>query len=80
MEFKDFLEGCLKIDEDVEQMWINMANSIRSVAIKILGMTSGKVKDHKEFWWWMMMYNQKCTLRRGILWNFCHVPMGLYGT
>ncbi|KAE8661535.1 hypothetical protein F3Y22_tig00113725pilonHSYRG00880 [Hibiscus syriacus] len=33
-------------------LWKNIANSIREVGKNILGLSIGKVKKHKESWWW----------------------------
>ena len=52
MEFKDMLEGFFSLVDDADQMWTNMANSIRSVARRTLGVSSGNVSDQNESWWW----------------------------
>ncbi|XP_017250767.2 uncharacterized protein LOC108221396 [Daucus carota subsp. sativus] len=41
-EFKDMLEGCFGLVDDVDQMWTNMANSIKSAAKRVLGVSLGK--------------------------------------
>ena len=51
-KFKDMLEGCFGLVDDVDQMWTNMANSTRSVAKRVLGVSSGKVRAQRESWWW----------------------------
>lgn len=45
--------------EDVDHMWNQVANIIRNVARDLLGVTSGKVQDQKEAWWW----NEKVKVR-----------------
>ena len=64
-EFKDMLEGCFKLVDDADQMWTNMANSIRSVARRILGVSSGNVSDHKESWWWNDDVQAKVQFKKG---------------
>ena len=38
--------------EDVNEMWVNIAKTIRKVAKETLGVSSGKPKVFKESWWW----------------------------
>ena len=38
--------------EDANEMWVNMAKTIRKVAKETLGVSSGKPKVFKESWWW----------------------------
>ncbi|KAE8722892.1 Proton gradient regulation 7 isoform 2 [Hibiscus syriacus] len=37
---------------NADMLWKNMANSIREVGTNTLGWSTGKVKKHKESWWW----------------------------
>ena len=38
--------------ENANEMWANMAKTIRKVAKETLGVSSGKPKVFKESWWW----------------------------
>ena len=38
--------------ENVNEMWVNMAKTIRTVVKETLGVSSGKPKVFKEQWWW----------------------------
>ncbi|KAE8676336.1 General transcription factor IIE subunit 1 isoform 3 [Hibiscus syriacus] len=37
---------------NADMLWKNMANSIREVGKNTLGLSTGRVKEHKESWWW----------------------------
>ena len=74
--FKEKLEGCFRLEEDVEQMWTTMANSIRIMARWTLGVTSGKVNDHKESWWWSDDVQAKVKFKKGCFMEFLSCPDG----
>ena len=38
--------------EDANEIWVNMAKTIRKVAKETLGVSSDKPKVFKESWWW----------------------------
>ena len=38
--------------DDANQIWVSMAETIRKVAKKTLGVSTGKPKLQKESWWW----------------------------
>lgn len=46
------LERITTDGRDVNQIWNQGACIIRNVARDLLGITSGKVQDQKEAWWW----------------------------
>ena len=64
-EFKDMLEGFFMLVVDVDQMWTNMANSIRSVVRRTLGVSSGAVSDQRESWWWNNDVQAKVQFKKG---------------
>ncbi|XP_074347610.1 uncharacterized protein LOC141686476 [Apium graveolens] len=40
------------VEDDVNQIWNYLASLIRGVAKNMLGITSGKIHDQREAWWW----------------------------
>ena len=52
LETKISLLGFPRQSDDANEMWTNMAKTIRKVAKETLGMSSGKPKVLKESWWW----------------------------
>ena len=38
--------------EDANDIWVNMAETIRKVAGETLGVSTEKLKVFKESWWW----------------------------
>ncbi|CAO2830059.1 unnamed protein product [Amaranthus hypochondriacus] len=44
--------GYPSVPDDANQMWTNMAKTIRKVAEETLGVSTGKTKVYKESWWW----------------------------
>ena len=46
------LLGFPRKSEDANEMWTNMAKTIRKVAKETLGVSSDKPKGFKESWWW----------------------------
>lgn len=75
-EFKDMLEGCFRLEEDVDQMWTHMAESIRGVARRALGVSSGNVKDQRESWWWNDDVQAKVQFKKGCFLELMSCPEG----
>lgn len=52
-EFREtlFREGGFVRGRDANQMWISMANAIRSAGERVVGVSSGRPNGHKEAWW-----------------------------
>lgn len=51
-------------EEDVNQMWNHVAHKIRNVARDMLGVSSGKVQDQKESWWWNEEIQQRIKIKQ----------------
>ena len=51
LSIKISLLGFPSKSEDVNEMWVNMAKTIKKVAKETLGVSSGKPKVFKESWW-----------------------------
>ena len=45
-------EGTQDLEGDVNTLWNTMANCMRKVARKVLGVSKGKGPISKDTWWW----------------------------
>ncbi|XP_063940524.1 uncharacterized protein LOC135149258 [Daucus carota subsp. sativus] len=75
-EFKDMLEGFFRLEDDVDQMWIRMADLIRGVARRTLGVASGNIKEQRESWWWNDDVQAKVQFKKGCFLEFMSCPEG----
>ncbi|XP_063941331.1 uncharacterized protein LOC135149533 [Daucus carota subsp. sativus] len=75
-EFKDMLEGFFRLEDDVDQMWIRMADLIRGVARRTLGVASGIAKEQRESWWWNDDVQAKVQFKNGCFLEFMSCPEG----
>ena len=73
------LEGCFGLVDDVDQMWTNMANSIKSAAKRVLGVSLGKVSIQRESWWCYEDVQAKVQLKKGCFLELMSCPEGLIG-
>ncbi|KAL6537597.1 hypothetical protein OROMI_026131 [Orobanche minor] len=73
-EFKEALtrEGDFLRGADANLMWISMANAIRSVGEKVVGVSSGRSSRSREAWWWneevQKKVKDKQALFKELLW------------
>jgi len=53
-EFTDkvLARGIENVDEDVNNMWYELATRIWNMAVEVFGVTRGNRREPKETWWW----------------------------
>lgn len=75
-EFKARLEDSFRQQGDVDQIWTDVANSIRSAARQILRVSSGKESAYRESWWWDDEVQAKVQTKRVCFMEFLSCSEG----